>query len=365
MKRIILLIVCLLCVCGCSLNSNSDSVDTQSEIISKNSEEQEIASDKSQTSLKDDDYSYDLIGDWYFYTNNGFLNNGVTGAVPSYIIFKSGFLFEYEAGYYDQVSDEYGSQKIQGFYSISDNKISMFYDKKYKVYLSDDETLVDKINADFSLVGNEITIEGFGTYLKSGEIPNSPVECANEFSKKLEGCYIFTSNFDGSNEYYCFTEKGFINRVMGYNDTWLEFDYVVTNITNNSIYGRVERCGGDSECSFSANYKINEDKSISLFNNEDYEFGILTKIAKEDFEKVQLNVKYYICNILFIKADTLNVRKAPSINAEKLFALEKGIYNVSYEHDLESTRADGYTWYRIDEDEWIADKNGEWVQILR
>lgn len=48
--------------------------------------------------------------------------------------------------------------------------------------------------------------------------------------------------------------------------------------------------------------------------------------------------------------DTLRIRTAPSLNVDIVGHVEKGYYNV-----LQTTEADGYTWYEIAKDRWCAD----------
>ena len=56
----------------------------------------------------------------------------------------------------------------------------------------------------------------------------------------------------------------------------------------------------------------------------------------------------------------INIRKGPSKNTDKDGYFEKG--QVFYA--FEKTTAEGYTWYRIGTDRWVADKNGEWIKEL-
>ena len=60
-----------------------------------------------------------------------------------------------------------------------------------------------------------------------------------------------------------------------------------------------------------------------------------------------------------VLVDKLNIRSAPSTKAPK-----KGMTNIGDTYTVyNTTTREGYTWYRIGEDKWIADKNGEWVRI--
>ena len=59
-----------------------------------------------------------------------------------------------------------------------------------------------------------------------------------------------------------------------------------------------------------------------------------------------------------VLVDGLRVRKTPSASGEILGNVWK---NAGY-YIYESTEKDGYTWYRIGDDMWIAD-NGEWLEF--
>ena len=58
-----------------------------------------------------------------------------------------------------------------------------------------------------------------------------------------------------------------------------------------------------------------------------------------------------------VNVDNLNIRTSPSTSAEALSSpAMRGVTETVYE----ITQAEGYTWYRIGDNQWIAD-NGEWV----
>lgn len=59
-----------------------------------------------------------------------------------------------------------------------------------------------------------------------------------------------------------------------------------------------------------------------------------------------------------ILEDIINVRTSPDTSAPVL-----GIVEVDTEHDVYEIRNDeDYTWYRIGDEQWIADSNDEWVK---
>lgn len=56
-----------------------------------------------------------------------------------------------------------------------------------------------------------------------------------------------------------------------------------------------------------------------------------------------------------VNISTLNIRKTPSLSADKVGVASLTTYDV-----FEKSDADGYTWYKIGDNEWIAGNN-EWV----
>lgn len=61
--------------------------------------------------------------------------------------------------------------------------------------------------------------------------------------------------------------------------------------------------------------------------------------------------------------DDLRARKRPELNdAVILGYANKGIYNVLEVRDMTHEASNGYLWYRVDADMWIAAKEGEWTK---
>ena len=376
MKKILIIIICVLCLCGCSKSKKVDDEQTkESEKVGNNENNKTIEESADNTieqefkvettAVVENNLSKKIVGNWHYWTSESrFANIGFGGGllIPNSITFNNDSTFEYKNIIYNNNVSESREESVKGTYSVFENKISLFYNQSYCTSLECDKKTTDLTDLNFSLEGNEITIEGFGIYVKEGETLNPLPDCSDEYSKKLEGYYICTYDYDGLTEYFHFGSNGEINGIEGYIGTNIEYDYVFTDFTSDSIYGVVERCGGDSECGFSANYAINQDGSISLINDYGEQFGILTAITKEEFESVQKDTAYYIGNMYLIKADVLNVREQPSLSSKKVSTVNKGdICYASYEKKVEPVQADGYTWYFIGENEWIADKNGEWV----
>ena len=56
----------------------------------------------------------------------------------------------------------------------------------------------------------------------------------------------------------------------------------------------------------------------------------------------------------------INIRSLPSTKGEKLGMFAKGEILYAFE----TKEAEGYTWYRIGENKWVADQKGEWIKVL-
>ncbi|MBQ6335019.1 MAG: hypothetical protein IJI46_08135 [Erysipelotrichaceae bacterium] len=56
----------------------------------------------------------------------------------------------------------------------------------------------------------------------------------------------------------------------------------------------------------------------------------------------------------------INIRSIPSTSGEKLGTYQKGEIVYAFE----TKEAEGYTWYRIGENKWVADQKGEWIKVL-
>ena len=96
-------------------------------------------------------------------------------------------------------------------------------------------------------------------------------------------------------------------------------------------------------------------KHTTIKNNNKYSFAeVPTEIVKvgtpvkRDEKKDQIEV---------VVAE-LNVRNKPSTNATKVGFANIGIYDI-----IKSSEANGYTWYEIEENKWIATKEGVWTKL--
>ena len=64
-------------------------------------------------------------------------------------------------------------------------------------------------------------------------------------------------------------------------------------------------------------------------------------------------------NQIKVLVSNLRIRVEPSINSKIIgYAKKNGIYN-----NFESCQNDNYTWYKIGENQWIAN-NGKWIEFF-
>ena len=71
-----------------------------------------------------------------------------------------------------------------------------------------------------------------------------------------------------------------------------------------------------------------------------------------------LLVRQKVIGMAEVRVEGLNVRSQPSLDGEKLGTAGQGRYYSVYE----IKDGDGYRWYRIGTDRWIADQNGRYIE---
>ncbi len=79
-------------------------------------------------------------------------------------------------------------------------------------------------------------------------------------------------------------------------------------------------------------------------------YGVVTKLGEPADKLMKIE------NI----TGKINIRSKPSTSGDKVGMYQKG--EVVYA--FETVKAEGYTWYRIGENKWVADQNGEWIRVL-
>ena len=90
---------------------------------------------------------------------------------------------------------------------------------------------------------------------------------------------------------------------------------------------------------------ISRDPTLQLFIGSVVDVG-------EDIEEGAFQIE----NI----AGTINIRSIPSTKGDVIGKYELGQKVFAFE----KTSAEGYTWYRIGDGQWVADQNGEWISIV-
>lgn len=67
-----------------------------------------------------------------------------------------------------------------------------------------------------------------------------------------------------------------------------------------------------------------------------------------------------------ILIDTLRARKRPEMNDAVILGLaNKGVYNVLEQRDMTHEASNGYLWYRVEDEMWVATKDGEWTKFTK
>lgn len=97
------------------------------------------------------------------------------------------------------------------------------------------------------------------------------------------------------------------------------------------------------------------DYSKSMNNRTYYDYNTYVFPSDKVGTPVQRNENV---NQIEVTATVLNGRKAPSLKGTILGYVNVGIYNI-----LQEAIADGYTWYEIEKDLWIA-YNKDWENLL-
>lgn len=122
------------------------------------------------------------------------------------------------------------------------------------------------------------------------------------------------------------------------------------------------------KCPKGYNYKSSGYNSYAV-NPLKYTYVYEGQTIKDGYQKGETMTKKPIDNIaptpvkadttkhqVEVIADVLNVRLTPSTKGVIYCVCPKGVYDV-----LAETEADGYTWYQIEDDKWIATKEKSWT----
>ena len=232
--------------------------------------------------------------------------------------------------------------KTKGTYNLSNNSILYQVDEGYNY------------SQNFAYINNVLAWNLFtGTlYYKEGDYPI----LENEYTKNLTGYYV--SDYG---DYYYFDANG---KLIIVTPNSMEFDYYYT--ANEELYW-ISMDRGSSDFNYGYKYKINNG-IIELYettNNSDTPFTTLRSVSKEEFENVRATksrVLFEKRDCLIVLADAIKVRTEPSKKADKIDLVKKG---DMLQFTGQTKSADGYTWYEISNNQWIADNNGKWIYLLK
>ena len=143
-----------------------------------------------------------------------------------------------------------------------------------------------------------------------------------------------------------------INHGDGWFTLYAHLDTVNVNVGDKVSKGQVLGLMGNTGNSYGAHLHFEVWQNNARTNPYIY-------LDKELFELItQPVLKDETKDQLIVNVDDLRIRRNPSINSEILgLASWNGIYNY-----YEIKENEGYTWYKIDEKNWLAGNN-EWVTI--
>ncbi len=108
---------------------------------------------------------------------------------------------------------------------------------------------------------------------------------------------------------------------------------------------------------------ISEGKAWVIYSGRLGKLNIIEMLQNNiPFDKETLNVDSYeiindSTNWIEIDADKINVRTEPSTSGYRVTTVGKGEVMPYFEKQ----ENEGYTWYKLNEERWVADKDNEWI----
>lgn len=318
---ILFLIAFVLVTCSKEeINVDNNTASSEDNVIVQN-EDKAI---EGETDLNEEelDLSKEIIGEWYV----------ITGEYANQVI---SFL---EDGTYTEVNDLVDkTETTKGTYKINDGKLII--NSKY----SDDEM-------DIQIYNNVLSLSSLGfLYCKMGESFDPRCKGFNS----LEGYYK-----DENNNYYHFKGDGelIVNGETLYYYVANKNSFIAmipAGAATGMLEGKIEQdLDGNNELKVNARQY---DEPYSIIEMP------LIKIYEGEYNRVVGQEKEF--HVLLVTADTLKVRKAPSTSSEKIQLYFRGRLIVQ-DYPFEIVEAEGYKWYGFGYG-YIADKDGEWVKILK
>ena len=138
----------------------------------------------------------------------------------------------------------------------------------------------------------------------------------------------------------------------GYQTLYAHLDTVNVKVGNRVKKGDILGIMGNTGNSYGAHLHFEVWKNNVRINPYEY-------LNKDLFESIETILRDENINQLKVNVDDLRIREDASINSKILgVALLNGIYNY-----YETKENDGYTWYRIGDNKWLA-ANNDWITIF-
>ena len=184
---------------------------------------------------------------------------------------------------------------------------------------------------------NEGYTNGWITAHSDGEVIENRIDCTGFEDGGSYGNFVFIRHKDGYYTLYAHLKYGTVKVNVG--------DYVEKGQILGYQGATGTAYGTHLHWEVRSPYNDKIDPTPYLDANLPYDIPITSPVER-DTEKDQVEVLY----------NDLRVRTTPSLNGEILGFAEIGYYNV-----FESAEADGYTWYKIADDNWIA-YSDEWAK---
>lgn len=312
------LVVFLLAACSKENVIEEGDVLTQDETI-KNEENNDEESFFEEEEL---DISEAIIGEWYV----------ISGEYGNQVI-----SFNKDGTYIEVVDVVEKAETSKGTYEIKNGKL--FIHSKY-----------GNEEMDVNIYNNVLCLSSLGfLYCRMDELFDPRCK---EFNN-LEGYYK-----DDENHYYHFKDNG---------ELIVNGDSMYSYVANKEVFLAVIPSGASAGMIEGTIVQdLNGNKNLKRYIPQyDEPYGqiemSLMEISEEEYCRVVGEENDF--HILLVTADALKVRKLPSTKAEKVQLFFRGRLIVE-DHRFETIEAEGYKWYKVGYC-YIADKDGEWVKVLK
>lgn len=234
---------------------------------------------------------------------------------------------------------------------VISNGVYSYDQRENKLIVAVDSESLDELlfaSSGSFLVNNLIISPGNDVYVIKGQEPNlissSTTKISGFYQDELNG-YLYSFSEDGMMKYY--------GDVVNENIMYMLYGNTLIEIMDGKLCGVM-------------NCTVNNWGSIDIPSYTGHLAALLKPISQTNFENKVASKEYlnYISKEypeLEILADSIKLRILPSTEAlaEKGDVQKGEVYKY-----IEVVENEGYTWYRIEEFGWIADKNEEWIRKL-